>query len=111
MIPAKDVKVRVLGVANYGRGGELVDISDDIPNWMKQEAEIVSKSCGLAVCGVDYLSEKLNKHSKRHEIKSYVIEVNKTPILAIHDEPTIGKNRRAVEKYVDYLNTIEASYA
>jgi cyanophycin synthetase len=97
LIPAQSEKVRVLGVANYGRGGELVDISDDIPEWMQREAELVSRTCGLAVCGVDYLTS---------EAESYVIEVNKTPSLAIHDEPTTGQNRRAIEKYVDYLSTL-----
>jgi glutathione synthase/RimK-type ligase-like ATP-grasp enzyme len=97
-IPEKDSKTQVLGVANYGRGGELIDISDDIPSWMKKEAEDVSRICGLAVCGVDYLMS---------ETERYVIEVNKTPSLAIHDEPTVGQNRQAVEKYVEYLNILE----
>jgi D-alanine-D-alanine ligase-like ATP-grasp enzyme len=97
LVPEKGSKTRVLGVANYGRGGELVDVSDDIPGWMKREAEQVSKACGLAVCGVDYLMS---------ETEAYVIEVNKTPILAIHDEPTVGQNRHAVEKYVEYLGSL-----
>jgi cyanophycin synthetase len=109
-VPSDGEKVRVLGVANYGRGGELVDITDDVPEWMQREAEAVSKVSGLVVCGVDYLTENPSKSIGRGDIQSYVIEINKTPILAIHDEPMIGKNRGAVKTYVDYLSKLRVDY-
>jgi cyanophycin synthetase len=109
VIPKNGEKVRVLGVANYGRGGELIDVSDDIPDWMRKEAEAISRVSGLAVCGVDYLAEQLSVQSQKNQTQSYVIEINKTPSLAIHDEPTIGKNRGAIKSYVDYLGDLEAN--
>ena len=107
-IPASGVEARVLGVANYGRGGKLIDVTDDIPEWMRHEAELAAKSCGLAVCGVDYLTDKIGKDSMRDSMTAYLIEVNKSPILSIHDMPTVGKNRNVVRKFVDYLDTMES---
>ncbi|GHU07859.1 hypothetical protein FACS189431_3110 [Alphaproteobacteria bacterium] len=108
-IPDKGVEIRTLGVANYGRGGKLVDITDDIPEWMQREAEKAATACGLAVCGVDYLAERVSKDQKRGDIPAFIVELNKTPILAIHDAPTVGKNRGAVKNYVDYLARIGAN--
>jgi len=106
-IPEKGKKIPVIGVANYGQGGELIDVTDDIPAWMIEDAENIASLSGLSVCGVDYLCSSLpNKDSTEHELDAYFIEINKCPSLAMHDRPTVGKNRHAVDAYVDYLDLL-----
>jgi D-alanine-D-alanine ligase-like ATP-grasp enzyme len=105
-VPKVGEEVRVLGVANYGRGGKLIDVTDDIPSWMIEAAELAAKYCGLAVCGVDYLTDKIGKDIEKSQTAAYLIEVNKAPILSIHDEPMIGQGRGVVKKFVDYLDKI-----
>lgn len=106
-VPAHGEEVTVLGVANYGAGGELIDVTDDIPEWMITEAEKVAKVSGLAVCGVDYMTADLPRKDASHEqLDAVVIEVNKCPSLAIHDAPTYGKPRGVIAAYVEYLSNL-----
>lgn len=107
IVPAKDQEVQVLGIANYGAGGEIIDVTDDIPDWMAREAEKISLAAGLYVCGVDYaVSRSPQPNLKDSELNVAAIEINKCPSLSIHDLPTQGKSRGAVKAYVDYLARI-----
>lgn len=107
-IPDKDQEVTVLGVANYGAGGETIDVTDDIPEWLRTEAEKATTALGLSVAGVDYIATgsktiaKLEANSK----DAVLIEVNKAPSLCIHDEPTHGKNRHTTEAYLDLITPL-----
>ena len=103
-VPASGEEVRVIDVANYGAGGELVDITDEIPGWMKREAELASKVIGLPIAGVDYLASSIPTATlDRSDIEAYIIEINRSPSLAIHDEPHIGNNRNTVPMMLDML--------
>lgn len=103
-IPQRDVAVQVVGTANYGTGGELIDVTDDIPDWMKVEAEKVAKELQIPVIGIDYVTNKAPEKSlKRSEVDAFILEVNKGPSLCIHDQPHEGKNRKTVEKYLDMV--------
>lgn len=104
-IPGQGEKVTVVGVANYGQGGELIDITDNVPAWLIKEAEKIAAILELPVCGVDFLSLKdISKKLKRTDV--YFIEANKCPSLAIHDRPTTGKDRGAVKAFVEYLDRL-----
>lgn len=106
-IPLEGEEVTVLGVANYGAGGELVDVTDDVPAWMMREAEVASRVLGLAVSGVDYMVKGLVSPDLSHDLDhAVIIEINKCPALAIHDEPTVGISRGVCRTYVDYLATL-----
>lgn len=106
-ILAEGEELSVLGVANYGAGGELLDVTDDIPDWLIDEAIRAAKKLDLAVAGVDYLvNVRLKKDMARSEVDAVITEVNKCPALAIHDEPTVGINRHATEKYLDFIATL-----
>lgn len=106
-VPSNGIEVRVLGIANYGAGGELVDVTDDVPAWMRQEAEQAASVLGLAVAGVDYLTDSdVLPGMAREQSNAVIIEVNKCPALAMHDEPTVGVNRHVTERYLDYLSSL-----
>lgn len=106
-IPASGEEVRVLDVANYGAGGELVDVTDAIPAWMKEEAEKAARILELPVAGVDFITSAIPYLTMaRRDVEAYIIEVNKAPTLAIHDEPHVGKNRHTVARLLDLLASI-----
>lgn len=97
----------VLGVANYGAGGEIIDITDDIPEWMIDLSIKASRAVSLPVCGVDFMLSAIpNKDSTPEDLDAVIVELNKCPSLAIHDLPTRGTPRDAVGKFVDYLETL-----
>lgn len=107
-IPSIDEYVTVAGVANYGAGGELIDITDDIPEWMRGEAILAAETLGLKVAGVDFLVDGAPTANMQRERQcAVIIEVNSAPSLCIHDEPTRGRMRGAVGAYVDYLDSIQ----
>ena len=106
-VPQAEEEMQVIGVANYGAGGELVDITDDVPQWMIDEAELVSRTSGLYVSGIDYITSlPLRTDASQEELDAYIIEINKCPSLAIHDKPTSGIPRATIPAYVEYLSTI-----
>lgn len=104
---ASGVQLQVLGVANYGAGGEIIDITDDIPQWMIESAIEAARALSLPVCGVDFmLAAPPVKNATEQQLDPVIVEVNKCPSLAIHDMPTKGQSRGAVGKYVEYLATL-----
>ncbi|MDQ5970008.1 MAG: glutamate--cysteine ligase [Patescibacteria group bacterium] len=106
-IPELNEEVFVLGVANYGAGGEIIDITDDIPEWMRELAVVASKSIELPVCGVDFMvCTRPTKTATIDDLQPVIVELNKCPSLAIHDKPSSGEPRNATQKYVEYLATL-----
>lgn len=106
-IPAQGEEVSVLGIANYGAGGETVDVTDQIPEWLRDIAVRAARVSGLAVAGVDFmLAQAPAASSTQDELEAMLIEINKCPLLAMHDMPTSGVSRNAVGRYVDYLASL-----
>ena len=103
-VPSADEEVSVLGIANYGAGGETIDITDDMPDWLIDIAKRAARTSGLPVAGIDFmLAGTPTKQSSVEELDPALIEINKCPLLAMHDAPTSGKPRGVVAKYIDYL--------
>lgn len=106
-VPQLDEEVYVLGIANYGAGGETIDITDELPDWLKEMAEKTARACNLPVIGVDFmLAATPTPQSTIEVLDPTIIEVNKCPSFAIHDVPTSGKSRNVVKAYVEYLATL-----
>lgn len=90
-VPAVGEKVRVIETCNIGRGGTVIDVSDEISPEQRAEAEKIAKTVGLPVIGIDYFGK-------------YVIEVNSTPSLYY---PVQGPAASyCVEKWVEYLESL-----
>lgn len=95
-IATKDKEVRVIGPANVSLGGSLHEATHLVNPQMIADAEMITNKVGLGMCGVDMMwDRKTNKH--------YLIEINATPGIDIHDDPFSGTSSNAVEKYVDWL--------
>jgi cyanophycin synthetase len=101
-------EVQVMGIANYGAGGETVDVTDDVPAWLIEDAQRAASVCELVVAGVDFMIAQVpTPESTREELDPAITEVNKAPLLTMHDTPTHGKgNRGATKAFMDHLATL-----
>lgn len=106
-IPTANEVVTVLGVANYGAGGEIVDVTDVLPSEIREIAQRAARICQLPVAGIDFMiAAQPTVDTTLEALDAVIIEVNKSPMLALHDEPISSTSRGAVSAYLDYLATI-----
>lgn len=106
-VPPEGEYISVLGTANVGTGGETQDVTDDLPQWLKDLAVKASKAAALPVCGVDFLLKMSPKSDHAYDqLDPKLLELNKCPSLFIHETPSFGLARPTVKAYVDYLETI-----
>jgi cyanophycin synthetase len=95
-IPRINQEVRVVGPANVSLGGSLHEATSLVTPAMIADAEKISNKLGLGMCGVDMMwNRKAGKH--------YLIEVNATPGIDIHDDAFSGTSSNAAQKYVQWL--------
>lgn len=98
---------QVLGTANMGTGGETIEISDDIPQWLIAMAEKAARTIDLPVCGVDFLVKMVPAIDLTlEELSPVIIEINKCPSFFLHDTPIFGKPRNVTAMYLDYLEKL-----
>ncbi len=103
-VPPKGTWVQLLGTANVGTGGETRDVTDELPEWLKKQAEQASKALNLAVCGVDFLASKAPAQTDTPaQLVATITEVNKGPSLFIHERPNHGSAQPAIAAFLDYL--------
>lgn len=102
VVPAVGEELSVLDTTNLSRGGEAVDYTDVASPAIKKLAADAADACFLGVAGVDIMTNDIESESIDD---SYVIEVNLTPGIRMHQFPSIGKGRdvakiifRAIEK-------------
>jgi len=95
-IPAKDVVVSVVGPANLSLGGTAHEATHLVSPAMIADAEKITRKLRLGICGVDMMWDK-----KTDEY--YLIEVNATPGLDLHNEPIWGTSSDAAKHYVKWL--------
>jgi cyanophycin synthetase len=107
-VPEVNEEVQVLGIANYGAGGETVDVTDNIPDWLIERGEKIVRVCELDVAGVDFMLARFpDKQHSEEMLDAALTEVNKAPLLTMHDTPTSGISRGVMSRYMDYLESIE----
>lgn len=83
----KDIKINLRKNSNISTGGESEEVIDKIPQHLKDKACEVTKTLGVAICGIDMMIDL--------EFKNYtIIEANFNPAIQIHTFPYtgIGKN-------------------
>ena len=103
-VPELDEEVLVIGAANVGKGGTTHDISDDLPKDLIQKMITMARTLGVGVLAVDMMVKKKGAVLDFTDPSNFrLIEVNFSPSLHIHNNPTTGQGRPAVEKFVDLL--------
>lgn len=85
----------VLATSNLSRGGEAIDCTDIASKELKEMAATAARSCFLGVAGVDIMTDNI---TTTHLGNSYVIEVNLTPGIRMHQYPSEGKPRDVAAK-------------
>lgn len=95
-IPRLGDKVRVIGPSNVSLGGSVHEATHLVTPPIITDAIKITKQLGLGICGVDIMwDRKTNMH--------YMIEVNATPGLDLHNDQFSGISSDAVKNYVEWL--------
>lgn len=95
-IPAKDEVVIVVGPANLSMGGTAHEATHLVSEQMIADAEKITRKLRLALCGVDMIWDQETG-------EYFLIEVNATPGIDMHNDPLWGTSSDAVEHYVRWL--------
>jgi cyanophycin synthetase len=91
-----DNRVRVIGPSNVSLGGSVHEATHLVTPSIITDSIKITQQLGLGICGVDIMwDRKTDKH--------YIIEVNATPGLDLHNDLFSGTSSDAVEKYVQWL--------
>jgi D-alanine-D-alanine ligase-like ATP-grasp enzyme len=103
-VPLSSEVVQVVGTANVGTGGSTKDITDDLPEWLISMCLDVAAKLGMKVAALDVMmSSEPIVSDEETELKVFLLEVNRSPALSLHEHPNIGKPRRVVKSFVDHL--------
>ena len=103
-IPASGELVTVVGPANLSLGGTVHEATHLVTPAMIADAVKITRKLKLGICGVDMMWDKATG-------EYYLIEVNATPRLDLHNEPVWGTSCNAVERYVQWLVDPSATLA
>ncbi|MDB5163653.1 MAG: cyanophycin synthetase [Candidatus Saccharibacteria bacterium] len=107
-VPAKQEIVQVLGVANVGKGGELQNVTTEVPQFLIELSEAIARTLFLPVCGIDFLIAKLpTKDVTKQQLHPVVIEVNETPMLMMYEDTESALQDRVIDAYLDFIETSE----
>ncbi|MBI2798522.1 ATP-grasp domain-containing protein [Candidatus Saccharibacteria bacterium] len=95
-VPRKDEKVQVIGVANMGRGGKAIDVTDNVSSQMLEYASKIVNYLDMGLCGVDFIY-----NTKDNQM--FLIEINAAPSFGLHEHPSVGKGRNVAKSFVDWF--------
>jgi cyanophycin synthetase len=98
-VPSNDERLTVVGTANIGTGGTAEDVSDVVPQILKQYAEIVIEKLELQLCGIDFLYDEVTG--------PMLIEINTCPSFGLHALPDIGQSQPVADHFLDWLETLD----
>ncbi|MGB4957811.1 MAG: RimK/LysX family protein [Candidatus Saccharimonas sp.] len=90
-VPKEGEEVTLLSTSNLSRGGEAMDYTDVASAAIKSIAEEAARYCFLGVAGIDIISQDITAETRDG---SYVIEVNLTPGVRMHEAPSVGQPRQ-----------------
>jgi cyanophycin synthetase len=100
-IPAAGVKVLCRRNANLSTGGTAADVTDDVHPEVAARAIEAARAVGLDVAGVDVIAVDLGRPLE--EQGGVIVEVNASPGLRMHIEPSSGKGRAVGEAIIDMM--------
>lgn len=95
-VPALATKIQVVGPANLSLGGSAHEATNLVTGQMIADAEKITQRLRLGICGVDMMwNQATNEY--------YLIEVNATPGIDMHNDLFWGTSSDAVERYIQWL--------
>ena len=96
-IPNDGKITQVVGPANLSLGGTAHEATHLVTPAMINDAEKITQKLNLAICGVDMIWDQTTN-------LYYLIEINSTPGVNMHNDPFWGTSSQAIEDYVRWLN-------
>ena len=99
IVPSIDERIELLGTANLSRGGESIDVTDDIDLSYKQAAIRLAALVELTVCGVDLLCTDITQPMSSEN--TTLLEINASPGVRMHHFPSEGKPRDVTSAILD----------
>lgn len=102
-VPGPGHEVRLRGKANLSTGGEIVDVTHQLPNEIKRVAvEAVAAVPGLISAGVDLMVDRRPEELDGNA-RAAVIELNPRAHIGGHMFPSEGPGHDAAGALVDYF--------
>lgn len=98
LVPDKGERVQVVDVSNMGMGGTTEDVTDLVPQDVREQAAKIAEDLRLPTCGIDFITKNI-EDSKGY----YFIEINASPGLGIHLHPVKGSAQPVDVLFVDWL--------
>jgi len=95
-VPNKGESVQVVGPANLGLGGTAHEATGLVTSDMVRHAEEISNFLQLGISGVDMIWDQ-------DKNQYFLLEVNASPGIDMHNDPFWGTSTDALEKYVEHL--------
>ncbi len=91
-VPTADQKVYLRRVSNIMRGGDSIDVTDDVHPTVKEfVVKAVNAVPELDFVGVDFMTKDISQPQTADSYR--IIEMNSSPGLCIHEFPFKGKKR------------------
>ena len=100
VVPNIGTEVDVLKTSNLSRGGESADVTDEASSELKVMAVRAARACSLGIAGVDIVTQDISGNGR----DSYVLEVNASPGIRMHQFPSVGVSRNVAK---DLFTAIE----
>lgn len=102
-VPKPEQTVFLRGNSNISTGGDSIDMTDEMPESFKRDAEKAAEAIGAAFCGVDMIIEDY----KNPDSPRGIIELNFNPSTDMHAFPMHGKERRTGAYVLSTLGLID----
>lgn len=103
-VPGKGKTMAVVGPANLSLGGTAHEATHLVTPAMIADAEKITGKLKLGICGVDMLWDQATN-------KYFLIEVNATPAINMHNQELWGTSSDAIVYYVKWLVDPTAAFA
>ena len=102
-VPEAGQVVRLRHNANLSTGGTSKDVTDDVHPAVARMCARAAATIGLDICGIDLRLRDITRPPGRLHETGGIIEINASPGLRMHLEPTEGKQRDVADYIVDKL--------
>ena len=102
-VPAAGQVVKLRHNANLSTGGTSKDVTDDVHPAVARMCARAAATIGLDICGIDLRLRDITQPPGRLYETGGIIEINASPGLRMHLEPTEGKQRDVADYIVGKL--------
>lgn len=106
-VPEAGCAVQVRSNANGSMGAWAADVTDDVSPYVRRLVERTAVAAGLAIAGVDVLSENVAGTTER-TARPVIVEVNSPPTVLPHQYPLEGQPRQVAYEVVRALGRMAA---